>query len=292
MTYRLCVFLVAALTIAPSWRAQDATAAATTTQPATAKLKVGVLVSQYTATGPYLGGGRPYGYDHAKIADELRDESVQLFPVIEAGSENDADLAEAIKERFPESEGQVYLASDVDALKSLDVIVLARTPNLKEDALAGIHSAVSAGTPLLVVGRVGNLNPGYKDEKVRDLVGMSEAQYAWAPQAQPITLIEKDDPLLKEIEITEDEPLRAMPAGVLGRLKEGGKPLAKLESRDNLRLREEDAPVDVPDYYVLYLSRLGKGQILVCNWTTVPSGLKNFSFYVRCLHRLTEMKGK
>ena len=292
MTNWCCAFLVALVVVVSSLRGQEAA-----TQPAAgasgshSKLKVGVLVSQYTATGPFLSSGRPYGYDHAKIADELRDESVQLFPVIEAGSENDAELGEAIKQRIPESEGQVYLASDLEALRSLDAIVLARVPNLKEDAPAGIHSAVSAGTGLLVVGRVGNLNPGYKDEKVRDLVGMSEAQYAWSPRAVFVVVVEKEDALFKEMEIGENS-VRAMPAGVLGKLKEGGKVLAKLQSKDELRLQEGDTPVEVEDYYVLYTAQLGKGPIAVCNWTTVPGQWKGQDFYVRCLRRLTDIKGK
>jgi len=267
-------------------RGDDAPAA---TQPST-KLKVGILVSQYTATGPFLGGGRPYGYDHAKIAAELKDESVQLIPIIEPGSENDGDLADTITHRFPDAEGQVFSAGDASALKTLNVIVLSRVPNLKDDALGGIHQAVSEGTSLLIVGRVGNLNPGYKDEKVRDLVGMKEAQYAWESKLELAELIEPIDPLLKDA-LPEGQELRIAPAGALGKLKEGSRPIAKLASRDGLRLPADEPAIDA-DFYAIYATSLGKGKIIVCNWTNLPSVLKPSGFYVRCCHHLTDTKGK
>ena len=259
-----------------------------TTQP-NGKLKIGVLVSQYTATGPYLGGGKPYGYDHTKIADDLRDDTIQLIPIIEPGSETDTELADAIKERFPDSEGQVYLVNDGAALKSMSAIVLARVPNIKEDALAGIHAAASEGTPLLIVGRAGNVNPGYKEQKVRDLVGMSEAEYAWAPRPQPAEVLDAAHPLIKDL-LTEGQQFNVQPAGALGKLVDGSKPLIKLNPQE---LRRPDAVEqnDI-DFYPLYTTNLGKGKVVVCNWTTAPSVLKTEKFYVRCLHYLTMSEKK
>jgi hypothetical protein len=183
----------------------------------------------------------------------------------------------------------VYLASDGAALKSMSTIVLARVPNIKEDALAAIHAAVSEGTPLLVVGRVGNLNPGYKDQKVRDLVGMSEAEYAWSPKPQPAEVLDAEHPLIKDL-FTDGQEFRVMPAGALGKLKDGSKPLIKLNPQE---LRRPDAVEqnDI-DFYPLYVTSLGKGKVIVCNWTTAPGVLKSEKFYVRCLHYLTMAEKK
>ncbi|HEX8521930.1 MAG TPA: hypothetical protein VF669_06705 [Tepidisphaeraceae bacterium] len=267
-------------------------AAEATTKPAEGKLKVGVLVSQYTATGPNLGG-RPYGYDHAKVTEELKDDSVQMIPIIEPGSEEDADLAGVIKERFPDADNQVFLASDENSMKSLDAIVLARVPNMNEDVLDGVGKAVQSGVSLLVLGRVGNVNPGYKDNRVSDLVGMTEAEYAWSQQPQPMEIVAADDPLLKDV---PSEGLVAMPAGVLGKLKEGSKPLIKLSSKDALKFPKNEEHEDRElDYYTLYLTSFGKGQICVCNWTALPRAIRGASeqnFYIRVLHRLAEMRKK
>ena len=123
-------------------------------------LKVGVLVSEYTATGPHAGS-HPYGYAHAAVAADIKDTSIVLIPVIDPGSESEAGLADAIKEHFPESEGKVLNGGDVEALKTLDALVLAAVPNLKDEVIDAVHAVVSEGKPLLVVGRCGNLNPGY-----------------------------------------------------------------------------------------------------------------------------------
>jgi hypothetical protein len=272
-----------------SGRAEEAT-----TKPAAgAKLKVGVLVSQYTATGPNLGG-RPYGYAHANVAGELKDDSLQLIPIIEPDSENDADLAAVVKEKFPDAEGQVYRADDKTSLATLDAIVLARVPNLKDEVIEGVKHAVDGGVGLLVVGRVGNVTPGYTNKGVCELVGMTEAVYAWNLKPQPCEILAADDPLIKSVPPTDT--WEATPAGAMGKLKEGSKPLIKLSATDELKFpADKEKTAAEGDYNVLYVTSLGKGPVLVCAWSTLPTPLRHLdgqSFYVRGLHRLAEMKKK
>jgi hypothetical protein len=226
------------------------------------------------------------------VADELKDASLQLIPIIEPDSENDADLATVIKEKFPEAEGQVFRADDKTALATLDAIVLARVPNLKDEVIEGVRTSVDGGVALLVVGRVGNLNPGYKDKKVCELVGMEEAVYAWNHLAQACEVVAGDDPLLKDLPGADSWAVG--PAGAMGKLKEGSKVLIKLATTDELKFPGNDKPEGV-DYDVLYLTSLGKGNVLVCNWTNPPPAirrLKGQGFYVRGLHRLVEMRKK
>ncbi len=271
-------------------RGEDAT---TKPAPAGGKLKVGVLVSLYTATGPNLGG-RPYGYSHANVAGELKDESLQLIPIIEPDSENDADLATVVKEKFPDAEGQVFRADDKNALATLDLIVLARVPNLKDEVIEGVKTAVDGGVGLLVVGRVGNVTPGYTNKGVCELVGMTEAVYAWNLKPQPCEVLASDDPLIKNV--PQADTWEATPAGAMGKLKEGSKALIKLSATDALKFPGDQEKTSVEgDYNVLYLTSLGKGPVLVCAWSALPTPLRHLdgqSFYVRGLHRLVEMKKK
>src|SRR5688572_23749252 len=132
---RLVAKLLMAVVMLLSCRsyAQAAKAAeAATTQSSDAKSKVGILISEFTATGPHAGA-QPYGYAHAAIAAQMKDSSLVLLPLIEPGSEGESGLAEAIKENFPEAEGKVLNGGDVETLKTLDVIVLAGVPNLKDE---------------------------------------------------------------------------------------------------------------------------------------------------------------
>jgi hypothetical protein len=176
------------------------TQAAATTQPDAAhpKLKVGVLVSHFTATGPSRIG-RPYGYDHVGVTDALRHPSVQLFPLIEKGSESDEELAKVIADKFPESGDQAYFADDIDSLKSLNAIVISRAPNLNAEVIEGVTQAVNSGVGLLVIGPVGVNDPGYT-EPLNNLLGMSEnVGYAYCAQPLEVELLAADDPLIKDL---------------------------------------------------------------------------------------------
>ena len=270
---------------------QPAAAAAASTAPAgegQKKLKVGVLVSLYTATGPSRIG-RPYGYEHANVADMLRDSSVQLFPLIERNSETDEELAGVIEEKFPESGNQAYFADDIESLKSLDAIVIHRAPNLNTEVLEGVGQAVGAGTGLLVIGPVGVNDPGYKEPLV-NLLGMEEEEvgYAFVGEPQDVEIVAADDPLLKDL--ADAAAWAAQPNGVHGKLKEGAKPLIKLTSIDALLPRSGRSE----DFYLLYQTHVGNGAVIVCNWSgVVPDAAANVSepgFYVRCLQRAVAMR--
>jgi hypothetical protein len=262
------------------------------TQPAGGKMKVGILVSEFTATGPH-SGAQEYGYAHAKIAAEIKDPSIVLIPIIDPGSESEAGLGEAIKENFPDSEGKVLNAGDPEALKSLDAIVLAQVPNLKDEVLEGVTKVVSEGTPLLVVGRCGNLNPAYKNKMIGDLVGMTEAHFAWTRGTGPAEVVAKDDPLIKGLNAPEEWTVTV--AGAHGKLNEGAVPLVKLKADAELRLPGNSTRGEGEDYFVLYQTTLEKGPVMVCNWTKLPDEIASVEgpgFYVRCLKRLVEAKKK
>ena len=271
-----------------------------TTKPAEAagaaapagKLKVGVLISQFTATGP-TKASKPYGYDHARIADELKHASIELIPVIEPESKDDADQANILKEKFPDFQGTPITGDDVEALKSLSVLVLARVPNLKDEVLDAISKAADdGGVGLLVIGRCGNLTPGYKSQAVRDLVGLSAAQFAWGTGSPaPAEIVAADDPLLAPLK--DRGEWKVMATGAIGTPKEGVKPLVKLQSLDSLKFPGDSKRIDTNDYLLVYQATLGKGPIIVCNWTELPDVLKDLgeeSFYVRCVRRLAELK--
>jgi len=260
------------------------------TQPAGGKMKVGILVSEYTATGPHAGA-QEYGYAHAKIAAEMKDPSIQLIPIIDPGSESESGLGEAIKENFPESEGKVLNGSDPEALKSLDAIVLAQVPNLKDEVLDGVTKVVSEGTPLLVVGRCGNLNPAYKNKAIADLVGMTEAHFAWTRGTGAAEVVAKDDPLIKGLGAPEEWTVSV--AGAHGKLNEGAVPLVKLKADADLRLPGNATRGEGEDYFIVYQTTLEKGPVMVCNWTKLPDEIAKVEgqgFYVRCLKRLGELK--
>src|SRR2546425_269907 len=57
-----------------------------------ARIKVGVIVSEFTATGPHWLA-KPYGFASVqRIVRELRDPSLELIPLIEPGTQDQPDL--------------------------------------------------------------------------------------------------------------------------------------------------------------------------------------------------------
>ena len=289
--------LVWATTPTPARGADDAatkattqtTQAAATTQPDAShpKLKVGVLVSHFTATGPSRIG-RPYGYDHVGVTDSLRHASVQLFPLIEKGSESDEELAKVIAEKFPESGEQAYFADDIESLKSLNAIVISRAPNLNAEVIEGVTQAVNSGVGLLVIGPVGVNDPGYA-EPLNNLLGMSDnVGYAFCAQPLEVELLAGDDPLIKDL--GDAAAWTAQPNGVMGAFKDDVKPLIKISSTDQL------VPQNHPDadFHLLYQHMVGHGPVIVCNWSGVmPDAVEKATespFYVRCIHRLVELR--
>src|SRR4051794_38085262 len=180
------------------------------------KLRVGFVVSLFTATGPSKMG-RPYGYDHADILEKLHDESVQLIPLIEPDSQDDEDMKKMIAEKFPDANGEVMRADDLESLKSLDVMVAYRAPNMKDEVLTGLTKAVEEGVGLLWVGPVGVNVPGCT-ELLNNLIGLKEGQYGYASGPQEMEIVGKEDPLLKDL--TDEGKWGCTPNGVNGHFKD------------------------------------------------------------------------
>ncbi len=253
------------------------------------KLRVGFVVSLYTATGPSKLG-RPYGYDHADIVEKLHDASVQLIPLIEPDSQDDEDMKKMIAEKFPDAKGEVMRADDLESLKSLDVMVAYRAPNIKDEVLAGLTKAVEEGVGLLWVGPVGVNNPGCT-ELLNNLIGLKEGQYGYAGQAQEVEVVGKEDPLMKDL--TDEGKWRCAPNGVNGHFKDDVKALVKLQSTADMVFPFQKIDTDA-DFYLVYQAPLGKGLVIVCNWSGNPPEVVNEepNFYVRCFKRLGELRKK
>ncbi len=308
-THRVCPFVVALVSgfcwlagpLAGPVRAAEPETKQTAQAEATAEVpvKVGVLVSNYTATGESWTG-QPYGYAHAGIAQKLRHPSVELFPIIEPDTQEDENQKKVLEKHFKGT--PPLLATDDKALRRLDVIVLNQSWNLHEDVVDAIHGAVSDGVGLLVVSAAGVVNPGFTAE-ITDLHGMTQAQYMWHPKPQQSTVISPSSLFPQKVapndaqEATRD--WKFPPNGVAGRLKEGALPLVQLDAtaqvgypKGKIDMGEEGKTI-----YTLYISRLGRGAIVVCGWMTwvEPPAVINMAttdqpFYMRCVHRLRQAK--
>ncbi|MBA3273941.1 MAG: hypothetical protein H0T11_08750 [Chthoniobacterales bacterium] len=249
-------------------------------------LKVGVIISKFTATGPNWGGA-PYGYTHANIAKALAVDGIELHAIVEPESEGDAALVAALAENFP-ADVPLLDGHDEEVLKTLDVIVGQRIANMQDEMVAAIHGAVNAGTGLFIAQTFGTVTPGYRDE-VCDLFGMESAAYAF--NAVPLACdVQAADPLL---EGTEDAGVdwQAQPSGTAGILREGVTQLVAISDVSAVQFRRnQDPEFQLP---LLYFTHHGKGGIVVSNFKDLPEPLLNLTgdpFFVRCVKRAAALR--
>lgn len=252
-------------------------------------LKVGVMISHFTATGPHWGQSA-YGYAHADIAKNLALPSITLFAIVEPDSENDPAFVEALEANFP-AEVERVNAHDPAALKELDVIVANRIPNLTPEALEAIHSAVQKGTGLFIGQTFGTVTPGYaSDPKLADLLGMDSPTYAFDRGESVVEVAAPADPLLEGVE-GSDEAWVTIPNGAMGEPRQNVAAVLKVRSTDTINYKTDDA---VGEMYLLYAHRFGKGGVVVQNFKRIPEPLSRLpeddNLFIRCVRRAADSK--
>jgi hypothetical protein len=249
-------------------------------------LKVGVIISRFTATGPSWAGS-PYGYTHASIALLLVNENIQLYAIAEPGSEDDAEFVAALAANFPADVPKIS-STDPAALRTLDVIVAQRIANMNDETISAIHQAVQEGTSLFISQTFGTVTPGYT-ASICDLFGLNNADYGFHATPLPIDVV-ATDPILQGTENAGTE-WQAQPSGTLGVPREGVTPLIKLRSIDDLSVARSRP--DGGQLLMLYFWHFGKGAVIVSNFKELPDELKDLSgdnFYLRCVKRAAALR--
>jgi RNA polymerase sigma factor (sigma-70 family) len=269
-------------------RAPHAEAAATSQA---ARIKVGVIVSHYTATGPSWIG-KPYGYfSLQQVLKELRDPSLELIPVIEPGSEVEPGLKAELRKDF--AGAKPVVAIDAGSLAKLDVIVAAGIANANKDLLNAVEGRVKAGGGFLIRESFGVVTPGY-NEQVTALNGLAEGNYGFTLKGG-VAKVAMEHPLLGTLKVGDRVGFIAN--GAFGILPEEGKGLVELVERGNHRpvgygeKRRADFMV-----FPLFISQLGEGRIVGCSFPhsqPIPPELNAATggkFTVRCVKWLAGEK--
>lgn len=142
-----------------------------------ARLKVGVVVSHFTATGPSWSG-RPYGFGNMQLGGILAaDFGYTTYGIIDPGT---AAIKEVKNSLHKLGVGRRTIeANDVEALKKLDVIVMAMVHNAPDVMLQSITEAVRNGTGLVVLSATGVVTPGAENKAVQTLLGIADAKFHW-----------------------------------------------------------------------------------------------------------------
>jgi RNA polymerase sigma factor (sigma-70 family) len=257
----------------------------TTTRPSA--MKVGWLVSYSLAHSIDYGNGY---HDHVTaIRKRFLDPSIELYALVEPDSMDDDEQKQVIAQNFPPD--HTLVVTDPDALRKLDVIVMSRDFAVREDVSAAIHQAVSEGTGLLI-----HVGPQRVEQSVQQaLTTMTHTSYFWTRVPVPCTVV-SNHPLLSGLKanLPDGQLNIANLNGCIGRLDEHGTPLIVADdlSRNNVGTPEEvlhPTTQDAPKMYPMYVSQLGKGLIVNCQWDSIPAPLVDLSngrFYIHCCEYL------
>jgi RNA polymerase sigma factor (sigma-70 family) len=258
--------------------------------PALATIRVGIILSQFTAQGPH-NNQLPYGYKdgYLQLFRALRTESnIEVVPIIEPARAEDPDLLATLQAEF---RGKPPLdASNLKQLMPLDVIAAPRVWNETPDVLNAIQAAVRAGKGLLVVAGIGLETPGMGIPPVDQLNGLKEGIWEYCSEGADCQ-ITQPHPLLGNLKTGDSVSLPVN--GECGILADGATGLLEVSNLDDVH---EIGPMrEIPNTYRFYpviVSRVGKGRIVNCqftSWERVQDDLQKPTagrFMVRCVEWL------
>jgi hypothetical protein len=251
-----------------------------TTEP---DLRVGLYMSKLT--------GQQWGYS-VQIVGELSRGDFDLVPILEPASDSVPEIKKLLglwfKDKSPVS------ASDAEALKKLDVIVAPRIWLIPEASRAAIESAVRNGTGLLARNGVGCMQPGSGPD-ISHLNGFEESQFGYNPHPMDCEII-ASHPILGKLAGQVGRSIQITPNGTWGIPNAQTTPLIRVKDMNAFRAfyqLQNDWT-----FYPLYVSQLGKGRIVGCQfpaWSPTPKDLMSATdqeFNIRAVkwlaHRLDE----
>jgi len=256
--------------------------------PRTDQIQVGVLLSQFTATGPHRGAS-PYGYPIQLRAERtLHDPSIHLIPVVEGNSARRDPLRKLLADEFPDT--APLDAAKLSDLRKLNVLVATSAANVPDNVQRAIDQSVHQGMGLLQR-QLGYLTPGYNNHSlVNELCGYDVATFGWNPKPVDCEIV-GNHPLLGDLAGQTGKTISLIPNGTVGTLR--GIPLLRVRDMADISLVNADHPVATGEYlYPLYISQLGQGRIVGVGFTQgqeVPADLEaanHHRFYIHCVQWL------
>jgi hypothetical protein len=250
---------------------------------AAAPIKLGVVVSHFTATGPHWGE-KPYGYDNQlRYLSGLKDAAIEIVPIVEPGTESDGTLTKLLSASFP---GKTPVnGHDAEALKQLDVIAAFQLSNIREEMIKALNTAISGGVGFLNAGP-GTVTPGH-NAATNALAGYGEAQYGWRPNDVECEVV-GTHPLLGELSGNMGVIMLLKPNGIFGELT--GIPLLRVLDPD--KIGTPGGRRVAAEFYPLTVSQLGKGRIVTIGFAfyqPVPQDLQTAHknrFLIHCVQWL------
>lgn len=238
-------------------------------------VKVGVYVSFRTGTAKATATGQRNWQQQFRIAEEMRDASLELIPLVEPGTERDPDMATRLTGAFGNK--PVVDVTRVEELRKLDVIVAASVCYPTDAALAAIDAAVHDGTGLIVRQCLGGDDNGYLRPVVRRLRLLDDAAAdALLPVRDSDATVVGNHPLLGRLAEQPNRTIKIRTFGGYGSPAPGSTPLLVLRDTSGLVFFTDRSRVQPrPGYVVCPLSigQVGKGRVVSCSFGAAQNQL-------------------
>ncbi|MGD0768842.1 MAG: sigma-70 family RNA polymerase sigma factor [Tepidisphaeraceae bacterium] len=250
------------------------------------RIKVGILLSDYTANGPHWISTR-YGWKDQLIpVRALRDSSIEVIPVVEPGTAANPELARILSTNFPRK--TPIDASNAQDLEKLDVLVAQAAHNVPWNVQQAVLQAVHDGLGFLNRGFM-TVTPGYTP-LYSSLSGVDNVCYGWSNNYDPLKCeIVGDHPLLGDLAGQTGKTIMIELAGPVGVAR--GIPLIRVSDMQNVTTHGGIKAVAGQYMYPFLLSQYGRGRIMVFAFAhyQVPAALDKANhgrFYVHCVQWL------
>jgi hypothetical protein len=271
--------------------ADDPAPTSATSQPGGDSIKVGWVVSLSTIEQP-KGHGTTRFDSVTALVKRFADPEIDLYAIIEPGTESDEKIVKPVTENFPAD--HVIDGTDVKTLSTLQVIVCSRDWAVKDEVLEAIAKAIEGGVGLLrhLPLHAASAEQTAISDKLQCVSDSEQFHERGASECRVVC----DHPLLGDFRaaledgamsitalngprgIVHGTPLIVLESDVssLGGLDSGGKPVEG---------KQVTAPADAKIFCPLFVSEIGKGKVVACQWDGPPKALIKASenrFYIHC----------
>ena len=178
-----------------------------------ARIRLGVIVSHFSATGPNITGRAGFGWASKAFRDGLLDNEFDCYPIIDPGTAKLDDVPDFITKNFPNR--KPIDCSDTAAMAEVDVIAAPFVLKVSPEMLQAVESAVhDRGTGLFIRAWFGNDSPGYT-EPLLALHGLSSGQWGWNAKDQDCKVL-LEHPILQGTALHVGDALKMEPNGAYG----------------------------------------------------------------------------
>jgi hypothetical protein len=264
------------------------------------RIRVGVMLSEFTATGEHPGN-EPFDIGHQSIIKQLISPNLDLFIITDAGPQT--AFGPVIAKLVPRD--HVIVATDLPALRKLDVVVADHVWLIHDPELRSIRAAVEGGVGFLQQAGFGVFVPSYTAD-VMTMQGFAGDPHFYENRVSVRCAVAADHELLRGLssaavvevphlcgtlgDLRGMTPLLVAPPQAANAAPPAWTDFIDRQTKLASATRPSDTTTTPQSFVALYVGQIGAGRIVGCQWhDDSPAQLRLIAggdFYLRCIRWL------